>query len=273
MTDPELERQMAQFEAARIAHAVELGVAPLRRILVVRDGSDQDATAQALAAAAARGEAEVVTREFTAAEPHTEILTAAQGFDLLVVPCPFRADYTQVGQDTLSTTLDLVLARGAQPVLLARGPVADPISCLRAPLVLLDVERRRKVEAVSFALALARGGGEVALLSVVDPHVAVREEELLGRFLDPGDLSPERLEGLATARAAAVTAALQRHAGELQVTPRVKFRIGDPVELALEVGIPRGGVLVAGLCRAHGDPGFAQARELVLRSALPVALV
>lgn len=273
MTDPELQRQIAQFEAARIERPLDLVPAELRRILVVADGSDQDATAQALARAAARGTAEVVTQGFDAQEPHAEILASARGFDLLVVPCPFRADYAAVGRDTLSTTLDLVLARGAVPVLLVRAPVGDPVACMRRPLVLLDVERRRKVEATAFALALARNGGDLALLSVVDPTIPVREQEMLGRYLPPGDLSPQRLEGLATARAAALTAALQRHAAELGVTPHVKFRVGDPVEIGLDAGARREGVLVAGLARVHGDPAFTRARELVLRSALPVLLV
>jgi hypothetical protein len=101
----------------------------------------------------------------------------------------------------------------------------------------------------------------------------VHGEELLGRNLDPENLSPDVLQALATARAGALTAALQKHAREWQTTVRVHFGIGDAVLLALTENERRGGLLVAGRNRDSTTIAAQDARRLVLASRWPVLLV
>jgi nucleotide-binding universal stress UspA family protein len=274
MTDSDLKNQLMQFEAARIGAPLALQPAKVTNVLAVRDGTDQDPTVMALAAAfAARSGA--VVREFhsTTDDPLVEMLAAASDCQLVVVPSPFRRDYSAEGQQSLSTTIDLLLARCPAAICLARAPVEDAVRCIAHPLVALQIERHRKVEATEAALTFAMGGGEIMLLSVVDPQRPVRSEEMIGRSLEPKDLSPDVLHGLATARAAALTAALQRHAGEWRVGVHVQFGLGDAVMLALEQNATRGGLLVAGRNRDATTPGAQDARRLVLGSRWPVLLV
>lgn len=274
MTDKDLKAQMAQFEAARVEARVELEPAHVANVLAVLDGSDQDATVRVLAAAmAARTGAAVRELQPAGADALPEILAAAKDCQLVVVPSPFRRDYTTAGQQSLSTTVDLLLARAPAAVCLARAPVADAAHCVSHPLVALQVDRHRKVEATAFALALAQRGGELALLSVVDPQQPLRSQELLGRHLDPQDLSAEVLQGLATARAAALTAALQRRAGEWDVSVHVHFAVGDSVQTACEVGGKTHSLLVAGRSRDARSEDAQNARRLALCSSLPVLLV
>lgn len=271
--DRDLSRQIAAFEAARIAHPLHLEPAPVQEVLAVHDGTDQDRTVTALAeAAAAKTGAKLKRLAADGDEPHAAILEAAKSSQLMFIPSPFRLDYAEHRAQSLSTTIDLVLARGRTPVCLVRGPVEEPVACLSNPIVALNINRHRKVDATCLALTLARDG-TIALLSVVDPQKPVHEAELLGRYLDPGDLSPDVLEGLATSRAAALTSALQKGANEWSVTPRVKFILGDVVETALEVAEGRGGLLVAGLARDGHLDEAQRARQLVLGSSLPVLLV
>jgi hypothetical protein len=122
-------------------------------------------------------------------------------------------------------------------------------------------------------LTFAQNGGEILLLSTVDPHSRLRDEELLARNLDPRDLSPEVLSGLATARAAALTAELQRHAGDWDITPMVRFALGDTVELSLEENENRLGLLVVGRDPDARSEEAHRARRLVLASSHPVLLV
>lgn len=273
MDDP-VKRQMAAFAAARVATPVHLEPAKVTAILAVFDGTDQDPTVDALAAAlATRTGASVRAWRGDQPDPANLILHAAAGCELLVVPSPFRHDYRAEGHESLSTTVDLLLSRSHAAVCVARAPLPDAVACVSRPLVTLAIGRHHKVEATALALALARGGGDLALLSVVDPHLPVRNEELLGRALDPGDLSPEILQGLASARAAALTAELQRRANEWRIKPSVQFAVGDPVELALEANARRGGLLVAGRDRDPRNEAAQQAHRLVLASDLPVLLV
>ena len=177
------------------------------------------------------------------------------------------------GQLSLSTVVDVLLAKSEASICVARAPVEDPAHCVTHPIVGLQIDRHRKVNATALALALAKGGGEILLLSTVDPHVRVRDEELLARNLNPRDLSPEVLSGLASARAAALTAELQRHAGDWDVDPLVHFVIGDTVELLLEENEQRSGLIVVGRDRDARREEAQRARRLVLASRHPVLLV
>ena len=278
MTDKNLQEQMAQFEAARITAPVELLPQSVGKIIAVHDGTDQDATVDVLAKAMAeRTSAELETIDPQASGGEDEVLAALLGAagesDVLVVPSPFGRDYEAEGQISLSTTIDLLIAKSEASICIVRAPIEDAMHVISNPLVALQIDRHRKVQATALALTFAKDGGEILLLSTVDPQNALRDEELLSRNLDPSDLSPEVQSGLATARAAALTAELQRHAGEWDVTPLVHFALGDTVELMLEENEKRCGMLVAGRDRDACNEEAQRARRLVLKSSSPVLLV
>jgi hypothetical protein len=277
MTDKNLQEQMAQFEAARITAPVSLQPQAIGKIVAVHDGTDQNATVTALAKAMAeRVAVELVTLAPQLTDGHDvlpELLAAAGSGDVLVLPSPFGRDYQAEGQISLSTVVDVLLAKSEASICIARAPLSDAMHAVCNPLVVLQVNRHRKVQATALALAFAKDGGELLLLSTVDPHVAIRDEELLARNLDPRDLTPEILAGLATARAAALTAELQRHAGEWDVDPKVHFALGDTIALTLEANENRLGLLVVGRDRDARSEAAQRARRLLLASPYPVLLV
>jgi len=277
MTDKNLQEQMAQFEAARITSPVELQPQAVNKVVAVHDATDQDTTVDALAEAmVARVGCELQSIAPLAGgvpDALPALLAAAGQGDVLVLASPFGRDYQAEGQISLSTTVDVLLAKSKASICIARAEVEDPIHAVTHPLVALQIDRHRKVQATALALAFAQNGGEMLLLSTVDPHNPLRDEELLARNLDPRDLSPEVLEGLATARAAALTAELQRHASEWDVTPMVHFALGDTVELTLEENQQRRGLLVVGRDLEACSEEAQRARRLVLASSFPVLLV
>lgn len=277
MTDKNLQEQMAQFEAARITAPVELQPQPVNKVVAVHDGTDQDNTVDSLAQAMAqRIDCELQTIAPLAkgdADPLTALLAAAGEGDVLVLPSPLGGDYQADGQISLSTTVDLLLAKSQASICIARAPVEDAAHTISHPLVALQIDRHRKVHATALALTFAKDGGGVLLLSTVDPHNQIRDEELLARNLDPRDLTPEVLSGLATARAAALTAELQRHAGDWDVDPQVHFALGDTVGLTLEENESRCGMIVVGRDRDACSEEAQRARRLVLASSAPVMLV
>lgn len=277
MTDKNLQEQIAQFEAARITSPVELQPQPVNKVVAVHDATDQDRTVDALAKAmVARVGCELQSIAPLAGgdtDALPALLAAAGQGDVLVLASPFGRDYQAEGQLSLSTTVDVLLAKSEASICIARAEVEDPMHAITHPLVALQIDRHRKVQATALALAFAQNGGEMLLLSTVDPHSRLRDEELLARNLDPRDLSPEVLEGLATARAAALTAELQRHATDWDVTPMVHFALGDTVELTLEENEQRRGLLVAGRDPEACSEEAQRARRLVLASPFPVLLV
>lgn len=266
----DLQREIAGFAAARIDAPVRIERPKIARILLARDGSDQDATATAVTAAlAANSGAPVKELSPPPAKAADVLLAEARSDDLLVLPCPFGADYEAVGSVSLAPTLDVLLARSPCAMLLVRGPIENPARVICRPLVILQLDRHRKVNATCWAIGVAGPGGDITLLSVVDPQHRVERAELLGRYLPVGDLAPEVLLSLAGARAAALVAALQRGSRELHIEAHLKVRVGALPTVALEAGARHGGLLVGGLDRQA--PG--EARALVLASELPVLLV
>jgi hypothetical protein len=117
MTDRDLKEQMARFEAARIGAPVELSPAKVARVVAVHDGTDQDATVDALAAAIAGrtgAGVETLTPRSEDGDPLPALLAAAGTGDVVVVPSPFGRDYQSEGRLSLST-------RRATPPCASRG--------------------------------------------------------------------------------------------------------------------------------------------------------
>lgn len=272
MTDSDLKAQMAQFEAARTGEPLQLEPAELRQVLAVRDGSTEDPAVLALARAiGTRTGAQVRELAVAAGDPVPAVLAAAQGCQLVVVQHRLGETSGSGHDGPLPAAIESLLARCPAALCLARAPFDEHF--VSHPLVALQIERQRKVEATAMALALARNGGELALLSVVDPSQPVRNEELLRRYIDPQDLSPEVLQGLATARAAILTAALQRRSREWKVRVLVKFAVGDAIATALEAATRRRSLLVAGRAADQDNAGAQRARQLVQRCTVPLLLV
>lgn len=144
-----LDRGMDLFRRARVGDAAAIRPRPPATVLLVLDGSGQDACSKPLAAylkarfgcdlhvadaregdldrtaaVAAAAELRATAVPKTEGESYEQILAAVDrtGCDLAIVPCPFGREPESVGPHSAGLTTDMLLARCPCPLLVVRWP-------------------------------------------------------------------------------------------------------------------------------------------------------
>ncbi len=293
-----VEAQMEAFEDA-LRPSVDLPTPPLKTLLLALDHSNQDRLVLGLGAELARrfdasvavtsgfpeelgGELEAYVEEAVAelrragrdARPvlaegeHSFDKTLAAlreaEADLLVLPAPYFRDIDSLGEDSVGTNLDVMLARARLPILVARHPDMDPQEVLRhVRLAVFDDEPLSQAAAM-WALRLARD--ELEVLALVEAEFVEMVEDALAREAIPEE---ELVEGLERSLVPLVSAVLRR-CDRANLPCDVKYRLGDLVETIVGRMTRSPGLVVLRGYEARDRPGEKVAREVILRSRVPV---
>ncbi|MEM1226613.1 MAG: universal stress protein [Planctomycetota bacterium] len=194
--DREVDDSMRLFERSHIGSAVPLTPVRASRILVVLDGSGQDdatvATAQAFrdefnteslfldareqssepdyakkAAAKVSGSRGIDRPDGEAFEAILAALDCHR-MDLVIVPCPFGRAFETVGEDSVGTVMDVLLARCRVPILVTRRADQVFLTARQRVSVLIGSECDVENRAAAWAFGLAGPGAEVSLNLVVE---------------------------------------------------------------------------------------------------------
>lgn len=293
-----VEEQMETFEDA-LRPQVDLPTPPLGTLLLALDGSNQDRLVLGLGAALAeRFHADLVVtcgfpeelggdleayldaaveelaqaghparRLVVQGEESFDMILAALGAsqaDLLVLPAPYFRDLESLGEDSVGTTLDVMLARARLPILVARHPDVEPGEALRHVRLAIFDDEPLSEAAAAWALHLARERLEVLAL-VEDEFVEMVEEALAHE-----DIAEEELvEGLERSLVPLVSGVLRR-AEAANLPCDVKYLRGDLVATIVGRTEEGPGLIVLRGYEARDRPGEKVAREVILRSRGPV---
>lgn len=275
--DQDMEQSMDAFEAALSAKPIQLPGIAMKRILLARDGSNQDDAARALAeAAAGRMEAAVETLDPPATDkPFRRILEACAGSDcgLIVVPAPFAEDFAELGAASIGTNLDMLLTHRRTPLLVVRDPGIEAAEALREVVLPLSFLARDDAHAAAWALQLAARGGRVNLLAVADPDAESEAGQFAGRFLDAGDVDEAALSGLGHAEMAGLVAAVHRRAAESDLGCRVSVRVGPAVGAAAEFANALTCLIVVPGPTEPQEPAWRHVHALIRESRNPLLVV
>ncbi|MEM6365607.1 MAG: universal stress protein [Planctomycetota bacterium] len=196
--DRDVDDSMRLFQRANIGSAEPLPCIRPARVLAVMDGSDQDElcinTARELnetyntetffldardspqqrqvdLGAAAAGKisgGRGILRPDGAAFDAILASLKTHHVDLVIVPCPFGRDFKQVGQDSVGTVMDVLLARCAVPILVLRREDQTFSIARRRVSVMVSAESDVGMRAASWALGLAADHAELSLNLVVE---------------------------------------------------------------------------------------------------------
>ena len=273
----DVDDSLGLFEAAMRGSKVGLIRPDIMKVLVLRDGSDQDDTADAFGAAMAkRLTASVESRDI---EPDKgdaggnveKIRVAAEDADLVVLPAPFGEDIATLKTNSLSSVVDLCLVGLRKPMLLVRHPVEDPEACISRPIGLLEWYQDLQMMVASWGSTLATGGGELALLAGYDPDLL---NEVRAVFDDhPEDL--ERFESMLkraeTRLAGGLVSAVQDLAGNENFNLDYRSLGGvDPADVTLQRANEEMRLSIAGYRSGEGGSGLGRVRNLALGARPPV---
>lgn len=197
---------MRMFERSRVGASAAL--VPIRpsRVLLVLDGSPQDAASIAAASTLrehfntetlvldARDRTRLIegqdldsvpvdlapesAAEISGArpvaridgEPHHAIRQTAEthDVDLIVVPCPFGRDFESIGSDSVGSVIDVMLSHSPAPLLITRRDDMRLAECRRRVAIVIGSECDVGPKAARWAIGLSDESAELTLNLVVE---------------------------------------------------------------------------------------------------------
>lgn len=188
--------------------------------------------------------------------------------DLLILPAPYLRDLESLGDESVGTNLDVILARSPIPVLVVRDPEPHPKDILgRVRLAVYDDSPLSKA-AAEWAILLSREGRLDALAVVEEEFVEIIDQALALEKMTEQDLAKRLSRELVPL----VTAVIRRCA-EVQIPCGVEYITGDLVQAILRRGGGKGGMIVLRGYEAYDRPGEKVARDVIPRTRAAVLVV
>lgn len=266
----DLQEDLGMFEAATHAAPIALPELTLTTVLLALDGSNQDATARAVAARVAAAFSARVAEErgLTSAQD----IRAAKGThraEMVVLPVPFGSDIGDLREESLGVVVDQLLA-SCVPLMAVRQPLDEVAvqSLFQRVHVPLSPAHERSPLALAWACRLLGNSGTVRVHEFAD--AALREEaRALGKEAGP---------------AVAVGRVLSRfYAGTIAVLQRLAVEKGFQMHVAsvndrfvkgtLAAVEQAPGVIVVAGAEDRCSDAFHHAADLILSSRGPVLVV
>lgn len=247
----EIEQSMDLFQRAKVGDVEPIARRQPARLLLVVDGSGQDATAIAIASRWKRrfdcpawvldareqpagNELAEAAAEQLPAEPlerrrgdsFQQILEAIdqQSADLVILSCPYGRELETVGPDSAGTTLDVLANRSPIPLAVVRQPFEPPADPFDRVRLLLTQQAAGAAQTAQWALGLAAPQGTVEFWLMVERGFYEEVHELMRHIQPDMDITQEDLGSALVGSYARTYRALQKgaHQAGLQCTLQIE---------------------------------------------------
>ncbi len=302
-----LDAAMGRFEAAVVKAKIELKPTQLDKVLLAVDRSNQDPSAIALAADIAKrseatvhvafaqwGEQSPEGRDYVIecvgrvkergakaeavvlpgkGERHQHILKAreALGAQLIVVPAPYGSDIdTTTGDESLSATIDSLLAEARGPLLIVRHPHEQLVESFKEVIVAATLHANESVDAARWALRLVEPSGQLTLLAVADADTVAEAAALLGDQVDKSALGEEALKRAELRAVGALASAITKRATESEINSTVDVRAGKPAKVIAQVADDKHCIVCIGRPADRTSPAWHHTIDVILNAHHPV---
>lgn len=272
--DRDIERSMELFQRAQVGEVAAIEPRQPARVLLVVDGSSQDALSlnfasyfrdqlhAELSVLDAREAASGDLAQQTGSALSATVLPKHSGTsfdqilnaiaetqcDLAILPCPFGRDLEEIGADSAGTVIDVLLSRSPVPLLVVRAPYSGTVFD-RVVLALIG-ENEAARRAAEWAVGLAGTGMRLRLTLLLETEFYENVRQVLAaiepeRGLDSETLSDAMLQANVRLHRALQKSAEARSIGyELRVVNQSEFTFDSPetaashplIVLALERG-------------------------------------
>jgi nucleotide-binding universal stress UspA family protein len=297
-----VEEQVEAFEEA-LAERVDLEERRLATLLLALDRSNQDGLAISLAAyLATRHSARVVVTggfaddlKHEAEQYMTEVedrlrsggveveslwAEGEESFgkilwaidrtspDLLILPSPYFRDLESLGEDSIGTNLDVLLSRSPIPLLVVRHPSLEASKVMRRILLAVFDDSPLSRAAAGWALLLAREARLDTIAIVEEEFVEMMEE-----VLEKEGITEEELGKRLSHELVPLVSAVLRRCSELDVSCSADYVTGDLVDTITSRMAHRQGLVVLRGYDREDRPRGKVARDVILRSRVPVLVV
>lgn len=303
----DLNESMGAFESAVASAKARVIMPTCGTVLLAVDGSSQDDTAIDLAALVtprlraklrvtmgAYGDPEKADRspveralarlkdkfgvEATAVyeagrAPCAQILAAQKSTDagLIVVPGPYLDDIADLKDESLGSTVDLLLAEFHGGLLVVREPLASPELHLKRFLLPMTVYTPALASAAGWAFSLAEGEALIDLYAVADQKAVEAAAEVTGDASDEAR-SIDVLLRAEHKNAGGMISAVQQRASETSVNVNVDLDAGEPIDLTLTRLHAEPSIAVLGAPIERTADEFHRVHDIVLGAKYPVLI-
>ena len=196
--DRDVDASMRMFQRSQVGPAAVITLLKPSRLLLILDGSPQDATGID-AANHLRESCNVETLVLDARDPTHDVevdiaikiaetisgarpirrkdvesydaimeAVSEHAVDMLILPCPFGRSFDAVGVDSAGTVIDVLLARCQRPMLVIRRDDQLLGQCASDVSMIVGSECDQESRAAAWAFGLANAGATVSLDLVVE---------------------------------------------------------------------------------------------------------
>lgn len=297
--DQGLEKSMKMFARVQLGEVAALESPRPGRMLLTLDGSSQDATSTAIAAALAerfsaqvsvlaacsnsQSVAENAVRALGAGDivpssgsedSFEQILAAVESTaaELVLTPCPFGRDFEQIGPDSAGTVVDVLIARLTIPLLVVRAPreiEGAPFARVTLPLI---GENAAAHDAAAWGTALVAPGGRFELLLVLEEEFHDNVAQLLESIDPQAETTSEELSAALQKTHVRLHRALQKAASQAGFDYSLSVKPEDEARLFLHRDFDGLSLVVVALERPHHvSQGYAS--HSIRSSRQPVLVV
>jgi hypothetical protein len=304
----DLNESMGAFESAVSSSKAHVKMPACGTILLAVDGSNQDATAIAIAAmvaprlrakvrvtmgsyeidgkpdrgpaeravAALKGRVDVEALYGEGPIPAVQILAVKRRLDagLVIAPAPYIGDIGLLKDESLSSTIDVLLAEARSALLVVREPIDDVAVYFKRLLLPMTVYSPALAAAAGWAFSLAEGDATIDLFAVADRQAVETAAALTGQDAseDREATSADALRRAEQKHAGGMISAVQQKASETGVNVTVELEEGEPISLVLARLHADPAIAVVGAPLDRNDIGFHRAHGIVLGAKSPVLI-
>jgi hypothetical protein len=302
----DLNESLGAFESALTASKVHIAEPSVAVVLLAIDGSSQDANAIAYAGLIAKRfsarvavtigtEGELTDEAHALAERAVDILHAepygleaktvfsAARFPgrqilecqrdlhagLIVLPAPYLIDVDVLGDESLSSPIDLLLAESDAPLFLVRHPNSDPNACFRRIVLPMTIWVPALGAAAGWAFRLVAPGGRIELFAVADKQAMEHAMRVLNET-DDRAMTADALLRAEHHHIGGMVSALQHRGVETGVDVDVDVAVGKALKLTLERIHGSPSIVCTGVPADRSSEAYHRIQDIVLGSHTPV---
>ena len=299
--DRDVDASMRMFERSQVGPAA--AIAPLKpsRILLILDGSPQDATSVD-AANHLREECNVETLVLDARDPthdvevdiaiktadlvsgarpirrkdvesYDAILEAVSehAVDMMIMPCPFGRSFDEVGADSAGTVIDVLLARCHQPMLIIRRDDQLLGQCSSDVRMIVGSECEQESRAAAWAFGLASADASISLDLVVEREQYENIRSIVEALAPEASFDTDKFSEALTKTHQAIHGAMAKTAAAHGMTYRLRPQAGESAPPNLQTESRKMLLVLPLEIDDRFGQGFVQDR--VRRSPHPVLIV
>lgn len=271
--DSHLNEYVGMFEAAAHALPGKIVEPTLSTILLACDGSNQDDTARRLAKKFA-GTATIA--EIAPANDLAAILQAAKSHQsqLIVIPVPYGHDYAVLKDESLGSTVDMLLLESPYPMLCVRDLLDDAhiADALCHPLIPATIDSTSALQAAGWAFRATGSGGRIRVLGLVDEDVLNEAKQLIDPNADAALTFVEQAQRAIHRELGSAFATMQQEAYSRGIEVGVEAVVGRFVPAVEKAMHDQPHLVIWGRQKDHTCPSFHRAADLILTSRWPVLI-